>query len=66
MIAARVAADLAKEPNVNVETIKGGLGELSVDIEGNRVYSGNRLWYPKPSSVIKEVRSALGNSEQGK
>jgi hypothetical protein len=61
-----VAAELEKEPNVNVETIKGGLGELSVDVEGKKVYSGNRLWYPTPSSVIKKVRSALSNSEKGK
>ena len=59
MIAARVAADLSREPDVNVETTKGGLGELSVGIDGTKVFEGNRLWYPTPGVVIKKVRAAL-------
>ena len=61
-----MAADLEKQPNVNVETIKGGLGELSVDVDGKKVFAGSRLWYPTPASVLKKVRSALSNSEKGK
>ena len=64
MIAARVAADLEKESNVEVKTIKGGLGELSVDVNGKQVYSANRLWYPSPASVLKKVRSALNKPEK--
>lgn len=60
MIAARVAADLKRESDVTVETIKGGLGELSVDIDNARVFTSNRLWYPTPTSVIKSVKAALG------
>jgi len=58
-IAARVAADLRREENVTVETVKGGFGELSVDVNGNRVFNGSRLWYPTPTSVIQKVRSVL-------
>lgn len=59
MIAARVAADLSRDSNVAVETVKGGLGELSVDVNGERVFTGNRLLYPTPGGVIKKVRAAL-------
>lgn len=60
MIAARVAADLKPESDLEVQTIKGGLGELSVSIDGSKVVDGNRLWYSTPGAVIKKVRSALG------
>lgn len=59
MIAARVAADLSRDSNVAVESVKGGLGELSVDVNGQRVFTGNRLLYPKPGGVIQKVRAAL-------
>jgi hypothetical protein len=59
LIAARVAADLSQEPNVRVETIKGGLGELSVGVDGSKVFESSRLWYPTPGGVIKKVRAAL-------
>ena len=59
MIAARVAADLSKESDLAVETVKGGLGELSVDLDGSKVFEGNRLSYPTPGGVIKKVRVAL-------
>ena len=58
-IAARVAAELGREEHVTVETVKGGLGELSVDVNGKRIFNVNRLWYPTPTSVIKKVRSVL-------
>ncbi|HKR60735.1 MAG TPA: hypothetical protein VJS64_13525 [Pyrinomonadaceae bacterium] len=46
MIAARVAADLQNVSDLEVKTIKGGLGELSVDLDDKRIYSGSRIWYP--------------------
>ena len=64
MIAARVAADLEKESNLEVKKIKGGLGELSVDVNGKQIYSANRLWYPTPASILNKVRSVLKNSEK--
>lgn len=59
MIAARVAADLESEPNVSVQTVRGGLGELSVDVDDARVFTGSRLWYPTPGKVVEKVKAAL-------
>ena len=64
MIASRVAADLKHDPSLAVETVRGGLGELSVDLDGTRVFTGSRLWYPTPTSVIKKVREALTKSSE--
>jgi hypothetical protein len=54
-----VAADLKQDAEVEVQTKKGGLGELSVDVNAQRVFTGSRLWYPTPTSVVKKVRAAL-------
>ena len=59
MIAARVAADLETNQDLEVQTKKGGLGELSVDVDGKRVFTGSRIWYPTLASVIKKVRAML-------
>jgi hypothetical protein len=59
MIAARVAANLEHNRDVEVETKKGGLGELSVDVDGKRVYTGSRIWYPTPTTVVEKVREVL-------
>ena len=59
MIASRVAADLQNEKDLSVAIVKGGLGELSVTLDEEQIYSGNRLWYPTPGSVIKKVRAVL-------
>ena len=48
-MAARVAAQLSTENDVEVATAKaGGLGEFSVSIDGQKVIDTNRLWYPTP------------------
>ena len=54
-----MAAELSQEPEVRVDTVKGGLGELSVAIDESKVFEGSRLWYPTPGGVIKKVRAAL-------
>lgn len=59
MIAARVAADLEHLADVEVQTKKGGLGELSVDVDGKRAFTGSRIWYSAPATVIKQVRDLL-------
>jgi hypothetical protein len=59
MMAARVAAEITKDEGVEVRTEKGGLGELSVDIDGERRIDTNRLWYPMPSRVVAKIRAAL-------
>jgi len=58
-MAARVAAELRKEPEVQVETIKGKLGEFSIFIDGQQVVTTNRLWYPNPAKVVNQVRALL-------
>ena len=52
-----MAARLSKEDNLEVETVKGGLGELSVSIDGQKVVDTNRLWYPSPATVVSKVRA---------
>jgi len=42
-MAASVAAQLSKENDLEVETAKGGLGEFSVSIDGQKVIDTNRL-----------------------
>jgi hypothetical protein len=54
-----VAAQLKKEEGVEVETVRGGLGELSVSIDDRTVFDTNRFWYPTPGRVLKKVRAAL-------
>ena len=59
-MAARVAAALKKDDGgVQVETVKGGLGEFTVLVDGRKVISTNRLWYPNPGKVVRTVRALL-------
>jgi len=58
-MAARVAAQLSKENDIEVATAKGGLGEFSVSIDGQKVIDTNRLWYPTPRKVVAKVRNRL-------
>jgi hypothetical protein len=57
-MASRVAAELRKD-DLAVETKRGGLGEFSVSVNGQKVIETNRLLYPIPGRVIKKVRSLL-------
>jgi hypothetical protein len=59
MIAARVAARLRSETKSEVELRKGGLGELSIAIDGQKVVKTNRLWYPTPNSLFQQVEQIL-------
>lgn len=63
MIASRVAAKLRKEDGVDVETVRGGLGELSVLIGDRKVLDTSKFGYPTPGTVLKKVRAAL--AEEG-
>lgn len=58
-MASRVAAELKKESGIEVEIIRGGLGEFSVSINDRKVVDTNRLWYPMPGKVVTKVRSLL-------
>ena len=39
---------------MEVETVKGGLGEFSVYMDGRKVIDTNRLWYPTTSKMVKK------------
>jgi len=54
-----VAAELKKETDVQVETVRGGLGEFSVHLDDRKVIDTNRLWYPTPSKVVKKIKALL-------
>jgi len=55
---------LKEENDVEVEVVKGGLLELSVEIDGEKVIETNRLWYPSPSSLAKRTRALLDKEPQ--
>lgn len=53
-------AEKLKEGNdVEVEVVKGGLLELSIGIDGEKVIETNRLWYPLPSTLVRRTRELL-------
>jgi hypothetical protein len=58
-MASRVAAQLRKENNAEVEIIRGGLGEFSVYVDDRKVIDTNRLWYPSPGKVVKKIQALL-------
>lgn len=58
-MAARVAAQLSKENDIEVTTANGGLGEFSVSIDGQKVIDTNRLWYPTPRKVVAKILNLL-------
>ena len=60
-MAARVAAELSKDSDLEVQTIKGGFGEFSVSIDGVTRIETSRLWYPTPSKVVAKVRTVLAD-----
>ena len=59
MIAARVAAELDQDPDVEAEVVKGGFLELSVLVDGEKLIDTNRLLYPMPATLVKKTRALL-------
>jgi hypothetical protein len=59
-----VAEQLKQENDVEVEVIKGGLLELSVGVDGEKLIDTNRLWYPLPSSLLRKTRALLDRKVQ--
>jgi len=57
-----VAAELRKEPGVQVALVKGGLAEFSISIEGRRCIEASRFSYPRPSKVVDKVRGLLSKA----
>jgi hypothetical protein len=58
-MASRVAAQLRKEHNAQVEVVRGRLGEFSVYVDDRKVIDTNRLWYPTPSKIVKKIQALL-------
>jgi hypothetical protein len=54
-----VAAELKNDSDVQVTIVRGGLGELSVSIDNRKVIDTNRLWYPRPSKLVNDIRSLI-------
>ena len=58
-----MAEQLKEENDLVVEVVKGGLLELSVGIDGEKVIETNRLWYPLPSTLVKRTREILDRKQ---
>ena len=58
-MASRVAAQLKKDTEAQVEVVQGGLGEFSVYLDDQKVVDTNRFWYPTTSKVVKKVKKLL-------
>ena len=59
-----MAAQLSKDDALVVETVRGGLGEFSVYIDGKKVVDTNRLWYPTTSTVVAKTRTFLAKQSR--
>jgi len=58
-IATRVAAEMRKEPGVEVVMERGSMGELSVMVDGREVVRSSRFGYPNPWKVMRLAREAV-------
>ena len=59
-----MAEELKQANDVEVEVLKGGLLELSVAVDGEKLIETNRLWYPLPSTLAKKTRELLDRGSQ--
>jgi len=57
-VAARVAAEMKKE-GAEVTLERGGVGELTVSVDGREIVRAKRFGYPNPWSVMRRVRNAV-------
>jgi hypothetical protein len=58
-MAASVAAKLSKESHVQVEMVRGGLGEFTVLIDNQEAITTSRFWYTNPVKVLSKLRALL-------
>jgi GGDEF domain-containing protein len=58
-MAASLAARLRSECSADVTTLRGGLGEFTVLVEGKEVAKASRLWYPRLEEVFEAVKAHL-------
>ena len=62
MIAARVAAQLTADTQLDVHRHQGGLGELRVVIDGHDVVDSSWFMYPTPTAVVGKVQAYLATT----
>jgi hypothetical protein len=58
-MASRAAAELKKDPNVEVQVVKGGIGEFAVVVDGQKVHDSWRWGYPNFGNIMKKIRAAI-------
>ena len=61
-----MAAQLAQDEQLTVRLEAGKLGEMRVEVDGHDVFRGSRVWYPRPSRVVAEVRRRVRGTAEGK
>lgn len=54
-----MAAKLSEDSRLAVERVRGGLGELSVLVDGVQAYRSNPFWYPRSETVLGAVKDWL-------
>ncbi len=62
MLAARVAAALKIDPGIDAQLRRGGIGELSVSVDGVKAVRTNIFLYPRPQRVAGLAREALSKT----
>lgn len=62
IVATRVAETLRAEDGLDVEMRWGGLGELTVWLDGERIIKTNRFWFTSGEEIVRRVRAALDAS----
>jgi hypothetical protein len=65
VVATRVAARLREETGAEVELRWGGLGELSVEVDGRRVVDTCRFWFTPADRIVARVLAALAPAHTG-
>lgn len=55
-----MAEELRKQEGLEVGVVKGGLLELSVDVDGGKAVETSRLRYPLPSTMLRKTLEFLG------
>jgi hypothetical protein len=58
-MAASMAAKLKNDPDLQVKTVRGGLGEFTVYVDDKKEITTSRLWYPNPISVWKKIKALI-------
>jgi len=58
-VAARAAAELAENADLQVTTTRGRFGEFSVTMDGRQVLNEGMLSFPSCADVVQRVREAL-------